>query len=663
MYKTLKTIYKKSKIITSIILIIFTLQTKILFAQNNSNNIDASDLKEIINLVEKNKLNKAIQIANKNNSVDLINLINWIYIFTENEIEIEELIKMYEKFEDWPKANLIKVLIEKKIGWESDDISHYQFIDENKPVSALGNIKLANYNFKSIDTKQIIINNWINNSFSKNDEKFIMSNYKNLFDNNIKYKRLDYLIWNKKWSSAYRQLKEINSDYSNLYKARIKLSRKEYGVDAAIKKVPEYLINDEGLTYERVKWRRHAKLSSSLDLLSNYLDKNEKLKYKEKWWTEIIIHTRKLLKEKKYLEAYNLLSNHKQTNTYNLSRAEWLLGWIALTHLSKPKEAQKHFSNLEKIVNMPISVARANYWLAITEKELDNNALANEYFEKAAVHNSTYYGLLAEQAIKKEGSINFINLQSKNIIYEKNESIFYSLRLLARANEKKYSTKFINGLFQQNISEQDIINILKIFEEEKRPDLLVKACKKAVRLNIKFQNCLFPYPNNIKINEATQYIDTALIFAIIKQESEFYTSAISRAGARGLMQIMPFTAKITAKSLNIKYDKDKILSDAEYNIKIGSKYFSQLYQEFDNSIILSIAGYNAGPANVRKWLKIYGDPRNEEISYINWIESIPFSETRNYVQRVIENYVIYQKVILNNRINSLKSINEIINNG
>ena len=153
------------------------------------------------------------------------------------------------------------------------------------------------------------------------------------------------------------------------------------------------------------------------------------------------------------------------------------------------------------------------------------------------------------------------------------------------------------------------------------------------------------------------------LYLQIKQESEFYTSAISRAGARGLMQIMPFTAKITAKSLNIKYDKDKILSDAEYNIKIGSKYFSQLYQEFDNSIILSIAGYNAGPTNVRKWLKIYGDPRNEEISYINWIESIPFSETRNYVQRVIENYVIYQKVILNNRINSLKSINEIINNG
>ena len=115
MYKTLKTIYKKSKIITSIILIIFTLQTKILFAQNNSNNIDTSDLKEIINLVEKNKLNKAIQIANKKNSVDLINLINWIYIFSENEIEIEELIKMYKKFEDWPKANLIKVLIEKKL--------------------------------------------------------------------------------------------------------------------------------------------------------------------------------------------------------------------------------------------------------------------------------------------------------------------------------------------------------------------------------------------------------------------------------------------------------------------------------------------------------------------------------------------------------------------
>ena len=128
------------------------------------------------------------------------------------------------------------------------------------------------------------------------------------------------------------------------------------------------------------------------------------------------------------------------------------------------------------------------------------------------------------------------------------------------------------------------------------------------------------------------------------------------------MQIMPYTGKTTAQILNIKYDKNKILNNSNYNITIGSKYFSQLLLEFQDSLVLSIASYNAGPTNVRKWLKVYGDPRKNEISYIDWIEFIPFAETRNYVQRVIENYIIYQKVILNHETKKHKSISEFIKN-
>ena len=662
MYKNIKTIYKKTQIITSIIFIIFTLQIKFLFAESNNDNINAKKLNEIIKLIENNNLNKAFQIAKSENSDDLINLIEWITIFSKKEIKTEELIKKYKKYRNWPKANFIRVLIEKRISWDTDNSSHYEFLTQNNPISALGKMKLANYKNEPNNINQIIINNWIYNSFSEDDEKFIMNKYSHIFDQNTKHIRLDYLIWNKKWASVYRQLQEIETDHKYLYEARIKLSRKKYGVDSAIQNIPQHLKNDEGLTYERIKWRRHAKLNSSLKLLKSHLNNDEELKYKDKWWNEIIIHTRSLLKDKKYLAAYNLLSKHNQISSSNVSKAEWLLGWIALTHLSKTELARQHFLNVKSVVNMPISLARAYYWLAVTEKKLNNIDLANKYFAKAAIHNTTFYGLIAEETIKQKISTSFINIESENIVYDDNISIFNALRLLARANEKKYSSKFINGFFQKKISKQEIINILKIVYEEKRPDLYIKTCKKAVRISIEFQNCLFPYPNNLNIKEVTKYIDTALIFAIIKQESEFYTNAISRAGAQGLMQIMPYTGKTTAQILNIKYDKNKILNNSNYNITIGSKYFSQLLLEFQDSLVLSIASYNAGPTNVRKWLKVYGDPRKNEISYIDWIEFIPFAETRNYVQRVIENYIIYQKVILNHETKKHKSISEFIKN-
>ena len=154
------------------------------------------------------------------------------------------------------------------------------------------------------------------------------------------------------------------------------------------------------------------------------------------------------------------------------------------------------------------------------------------------------------------------------------------------------------------MSEKEIDTILKIVIEEQRPDLYIKICKKAVRIYNKYQGCLFPYPNNIKLNEANKYIDTALILAIMKQESEFYIKAKSRVGALGLMQIMPYTGKFTSKILNINYSKNKLIDDPNYNIMIGSKYFSELLKQFDNSIVLAIASYNAGPSNVKKWIKL-----------------------------------------------------------
>ena len=147
--------------------------------------------------------------------------------------------------------------------------------------------------------------------------------------------------------------------------------------------------------------------------------------------------------------------------------------------------------------------------------------------------------------------------------------------------------------------------------------------------------------------------------AIAKQESEYYTKAQSSSGALGIVQVMPSTAKITAKKLGVKYSKNRLLNDTEYNLYIGSKYFYSLMKYYDESIILAIAGYNAGPTNVNRWIKQYGDPRDKAVDIINWIELIPFTETRNYVQRVIENYIVYQQVFINIAIKNKTNIKEL----
>jgi len=650
--------FKKLLVINNIIILIFTLHTKTLFADNNNDQINKDKIIKIINLIDKNKWNYAFKIAEKENSNDLKNLINWIKVFSIKDIKIDDLIDTYEKYQNWPKINYTRVLIENKIKWKEKNSIYYDFLKKHKPITALGKIKL--YHYYNDTKKEIIIKHWINNSFSKEDENYFKKKYKDILNTNISIKRLNNLIWNKKWSSAYRELYEINTDHKNLFKARIKLARREYGVDSAINKVSKNLLNDEGLVYERIKWRRKAKLKSSYDLLYQYLSNIDKIYFPEKWWTEIILHTRFLLNEKNYEAAYDLLKKHKQTTPKNLSQAEWLLGWISLTYLSDTNQALKHFQIMEKTVNMPISIARANYWLGITEKKLNNADAANKYFEKSAKYNTTYYGLLSEQILKQNKPISLIDHRS--IIMKNDNQIFKSFKILSGANEKKYSTKFINGLFDIKLNENEIDTLLKIVMEERRPDLYIKICKKAVRIYNKYQGCLFPYPNNIKLNEANKYIDSALILAIMKQESEFYIKAKSRVGALGLMQIMPSTGKFTSKILNINYSKTKLIDDPNYNIMIGSKYFSELLKQFDNSIVLAIAGYNAGPTNVKKWIKNFGDPRKDTITYINWIESIPFSETRNYVQRVLENYIVYQKVILIESQKENKNINDLLKN-
>ena len=651
-------------IITSIIILCFILHSKYLLANNINNEINKKSILLIIKLVNDNQWNKVHKILKDKNSNELNDLTNWIKISSKNNFKNENLINLYNNYSDWPDAKNLVKKIEQDILWDDDNEEYYNFLSKAPATTSLGKMKLANYNNNNQDKTIIYI--WINNAFNKKDEIYIYSKYSYLFNNNINLERLNNLIWNKQWGSANRQLERVEKKYKLLANAKIKLSRRQYGVDYAIQNIPKEFSNEEGLVYERVKWRRNYGLTNkSYALLSNYLtNKNSSLSKPNIWWNEINWHARNLFKNKKYQEAYQLLSKHKQTKISNIANAEWFLGWLSLQFLDKPKQAKKHFLIMKNIVKMPISLSRANYWLGVTEENLMHLEESKSYYSKAGLQNSTYYGLLANIKIGNNSKFESIDTEivNENISTNLTKKLNV-LKLLSRAGEQKYSLRFINGLFDNELTKTDILLVLDILKKEKRTDLYLRTCKKAIRINTYFQKCLFPFPFNIKVNAMNNNVDTSLILAIAKQESEFYVSAKSRSGALGLVQVMPNTAKITAKKIGIKFDKNKLLNDTDYNLLIGSQYLSSLINYYEGSIVLAIAGYNAGPTNVNRWLKLYGDPREKSIDFINWIESIPFTETRNYVQRVIENYIIYQKVIIDMKINNTKNINELLQHG
>ena len=651
---------KNILLITSIFILYFILHSKYLLADNINTEINKKSIRSIITLINNNQWTKVQKIIKNNNSDGLNDLVNWLKISSINNLNNEELIDLYYEYRDWPNSKNIIKKIEQDVLWENYNEQYYTFLNDETPLTLLGKTKLIN--FKNIEQNEAIIHNWINGVFNKKDETYIYSKNSHLFNNNINTKRLNNLIWYKKWSSANRQLKRVNKIDKLLAIAKIKLSRRQYGVDNAVQNVPKEFINDEALVYERVKWRRNSGLTDkSYELLSSYLDKNIPFKKPSIWWNEINWHARNLFKNQKYKESYQLMSHHKQEKIANIANAEWFLGWLSLKYLNNPEQAKRHFLLMKNIVKMPISISRVNYWLGVTEETLMNMEESKSYYKQAGLYNSTYYGLLANIKMSKETDFEPIKItEVSNNISNTFIKKLNVLKLLSRADEQKYSLRFINGLFNNQLTNKEILLALDILKKEKRTDLYLRTCKKAIRTDVYFQKCLFPFPFNIKLNAINNNVNTSFILAIAKQESEFFINAKSRSGALGLVQVMPNTAKITAKNIGVKYDKKKLLNDTEYNLLIGSNYLSSLINYYKGSIVLAIAGYNAGPTNVNKWIKIYGDPRDKSINFIDWIESIPFKETRNYVQRVIENYVVYQKVIIDIKIKNIKNINELM---
>ncbi len=615
---------------------------------------DVIKAKRAIKLMEQSKWYDALKESWKAKDKSIYNFIQWKHLLTTgNKATFNEYNNFIKKHSNYPRIGRIKYLAEHKLS--SDKISYNQIInwfDDNEPLSGYGKMMLGESYIKKGQLEKgisLIKSGWITADLTKSDLRYFRKHFKKYLNANDYIKRADYLAWEGKNWDLRRMLRYLPKDEELLYTARQLLMSKSYGVDQAISKVPQKYKNDAGLNYDRLKWRRkRGRVDSSVEILTTIKNTKKYLVRPDKWWKEREIISRSLIYKKKYELAYKIASKHALTEGPEYAEAEWMSGWIALSFLNDALLAEEHFINFYKNVSYPISLSRGAYWLGKTYEIMGIKEKSIQWFEEGSKYMTTFYGQLshmklypnklfeldAQMEVNKNTIENFNTNELVKIVY-----------LLDEIDKDKYTKHILRHLALQNISEGTEILAAKLATEIGRYDFAIQISKIASyekRFHNKFN---YPIISTPKYINGRKIPESAFILSIIRQESEFDLSANSWAGAKGLMQLMPYTAKVVAKQAKLPYSKSRLTTDPEYNINLGSHYIAGLILEYDGSYPFAIAAYNAGPKRVRYWKKTNKNPQKNQIDYVNWIELIRFQETRNYVQRVLENYNVYRYIL------------------
>ena len=577
-------------------------------------------------------------------------LIEWFRLRRQKaNVPFADIKSFLDAYPDWPgRAALTRRAEERMPDTFFGPAARAWFI-RFPPLTGPGKQRLAEALIADGDIeagRQMLRDAWINADFSADQEKRFLSKHKALLGVDDHNFRLDRLLWDERRFAARRLLGYAGKDHRRLAEARLALMERKRGVDAAISRVPRGLVSHPGLMFERVRWRRRAgKDSDARELL---LDLPAGLGRPGKWWYEQSYQIRQAIEDGLIDDAYAIASRHGQIENGPFSDAEWLAGWLALRFLNEPALAESHFTAMYGRVRYPISRARAAYWIGRAARAAADEDRATIWFRLAARHPTTFYGQLASQTLSLT---NHLPVEEPSVTPELRDRfearpVVQAARILGEAGDFDTLQTFVIHLSRGARTPGEHLLVSQIGLTYGAPHISVKAAKRASRSGVHLVAYNYPVSfGEAEVSHAPDPPELALLLGLARQESEMNPLAVSRAGAYGLMQLKPRTAKWLSRALGVAYSKSRLTRDPGYNITLGSAYLSRLLVDYRGAYALALAAYNAGPSRVEKWLRTYGDPRDGLIDPIDWIELVPFSETRNYIQRVLESALVYRSAL------------------
>lgn len=607
--------------------------------------VDMEQYRTALSYADAGDLDAALAIARRYDDPLFADLVLWTDVAQRDTVaSFDEIAGLIRRRPDWPLRSRLLRQAEKRMPLSMPYQQAAEWFAAHPPVSDLGEVRYAEALMatgRSAEGEALLRQTWIEGDFPLEEEARIRARHGHLFSHEDNVRRLDELLWRGLHSDARRQAAMLGAGYEALADARIRLAARQAGVDDAVRRVPQHLQGDPGLLYERASWRRSRGMHDGVvELLNTAQTVANK---PEKWWPIRRWAAREALDLGDPATAYRLSSVHgmSPSDGYSFAEAEWFSGWVALRFLRRPAEAAQHFDTFQKNVGTPVSLGRGAYWLGRAAEAAGDMASAEGWYRHAAEHGTTFYGQLAsaklpgvEPALPSRAPE---PTAADRAAFEQRDPVRVA-RLLGRLGERGRLVAFLGHLSTTAATAVEAKLAADLARAVGRPSYAVHTARRLRQDGVILPEELFPVPD-LRLRT---HLEDALVLSIIRQESSFDEQAVSHAGARGLMQLMPGTAEQVARRLGTAHSRAQLTTDPEHNLLLGQTYLAELLDRFGGSRVLAIAAYNAGPRRVDTWIGAYGDPRSPHVDVVDWIERIPFEETRNYVQRVFEGLHVYR---------------------
>jgi soluble lytic murein transglycosylase len=545
---------------------------------------------------------------------------------------------------DWPGMPLLHEKGEEAVARSTDPARVITYFNGQPPETATGALALIRAYLaqgQQAAAEAEATRAWVALAFDAAEQTLLLDQFADVLKAQHEV-RLDRLLWDGRKAEVARMLPLVSADMAKLAQARLALQDEAANASALVAALPATVITDPGLARDRFVWRMKNDLTD--DALALILDRSTSaasLGQPEAWADRRAVLARLLMRAGRASDAYRVAASHQLADGSDFVDLEFLAGFIALRKLDDPATAMQHFQRLQAVVATPISLSRALYWQGRAAEAAGNDTLAETTYREAARHMTAYYGQLAAERLGLPLDANLLS-DTRPPDWRQasfaNDSVLQAARLLLSAGDRTLAKRFMLHL-GESLNAQELDQLADMALSLDEPHIALLVAKAAAERGIILPRAYFPVPAMVPDGLP---VSRALALSIARRESEFEPTVISPAGARGLMQVMPGTAELMADETGLPFNVDKLTSDPAYNVEKGAAYLRVLIDEFGPSVALIASGYNAGPGRPRRWVNDFGDPRNPDVDVIDWVETIPFTETRTYVMRVVESLVIYR---------------------
>jgi soluble lytic murein transglycosylase len=613
--------------------------------------VDAAALRQVIDLYRRGNVAEADRLRAAIPDESARALLEWTAIRFGLPLGFERIVGFARANPDWPTSTLMRRRAEEALLNEKKPATVVRaFFAKERPSSPPGKLALAlafQRDGLARDAAAVVRELWREDTFGREFEARVMDAFPGVLTEVDHRYRMERLLCRESFEAAGRAATYAGKAYGTLVRARRAVEDKSAGAAAALDAVPPSLRADSSYLLSKAQWLRRADKPLEAAKVMALAPRNpEVIASADEWWIERRIVARKLLDAGDARSAYMVASGHSATTPEKRIEGEFHAGWIALRFLDDARLAAGHFAEAARVAETPISLARTAYWQGRAAEALGRGEDAKAFYLQAADQSVAYYGQLARAKLGRAD----LPLRPPAVIDAAERSRiearipFRAARIANALGLKEISLPLYVELGAKLAAAPELDALGDLALEGRDPRALVAVGKAALQRG--FALDLHAYPTigipAFEASAAVLPVERAMVFAIARQESQFDPKAQSGVGARGLMQLMPATAARTAKRIGVAYDTDRLTEEPAYNAKIGTAHLGELMADWKGSYVLAFASYNAGGGNVKKWIDAYGDPRNPGVDPIDWVERIPFTETRNYVQRVMENVQVYR---------------------